>query len=116
MKTYLIALFFLFIYVDQDQDDIAGIWKMAENNVEVEIKKDGDVYHGTVVKSEVEKAIGKVILRDFKENGDEWKGKFYAAKKDRLVDATLKPTGNDAMEMVVKAGFKTKRVPMNRAE
>ena len=89
----------------------------VETNVtKVEIKKEGDVYNGTVVKSDVEKAIGKVVLRDFKKDGDEWKGKFYAVKRDRMVDATLKPTGEDAMEMVVSAGPRTKTVPMTRAE
>lgn len=116
MKTLLISFVLLFVSIGQDQDDIAGIWKMAENNAEVEIKKEGDIYNGTVVKSDVEKAIGKVILRDLKKEGDEWKGKFYAAKKDRLVDAILVLTGEDAMEMVVKAGPKTKTVSMTRAE
>ena len=89
---------------------------MAENNAEVEIKKEGDVYNGTVTKSDVEKAIGKVVLRDFKKDGDEWKGKFYAAKRDRLVDATLKSAGDDTMEMVVSAGRRTKTVSMTRVE
>ena len=116
MKMLLISIVLLFVSLGQDQDDITGVWKMAENNAEVEIKKEGDVYNGTVVKSDVEKAIGKVVLRDFKKDGDEWKGKFYAVKRDRMVDATLKPTGEDAMEMVVSAGPRTKTVPMTRAE
>ncbi|MEO1255358.1 MAG: DUF2147 domain-containing protein [Bacteroidota bacterium] len=116
MKTLLISFALLFISVDQDQDDITGVWKMAENNAEVEIKKEGDVYNGTVVKSDVEKAIGKVVLRDFKKDGDEWKGKFYAVKRDRMVDATLKSAGENAMEMVVSVGRRTKTVPMARVE
>ncbi len=116
MKMLLISFVLLFITLDQDQNDISGVWKMAENNAEVEIKKEGDIYNGTVVKSDVEKAIGKVVLQDFKREGDEWKGKFYAAKRDRLVDATLKSTGGDAMEMVVTAGRRSKTVPMTRVE
>lgn len=116
MKTLIISFVLLFISMDQNQNDIAGIWKMAENNTEVEIKKEGDVYNGTVVKSDIEKAIGKEILQDFKKDGNEWKGKFYAVKRDRLVDATLKSTSEDMMEMVIMAGPKTKTVPMTRVK
>lgn len=116
MKTLLISFVLLFTHFDKDQNDIAGIWKMAENNAEIEIKKEGDVYNGTVIKSDVEKAIGKVVLIDFKKEGDEWKGKFYAVRRDRTVNATIKETGADAMEMVINSGRRSRTVPMTRAK
>ncbi len=116
MKTLLISFLLLFVSISQDGSDIAGTWKINENNTEVEIKKEGDVYNGTVVKSDIEKAIGKVILRDFKKEGDKWKGKFYAVKKDRLVDATLNSVAEDMMKMMVMAGPRTKTVPMTRVK
>lgn len=117
MKTTLfISLLFLFMQPVQETDKIAGVWKLAQNNTEIEMVQEGDSYTGTVVKSDAEKAIGKVILKDFKQEGDVWKGKFYAVKRDRLVDATLKETGDGTLEMEVKAGRRSKKLALTKAE
>jgi len=117
MKTSLIVtvLFFSFQPLQNDEK-IVGTWKLAENKTELEIVKDGDIYKGTVVKSEVEKAIGKEILQDFKKDGDVWKGKFYAVKRNRLVDATIKESGENSLEMKVTAGRRSKTINLTRSE
>lgn len=115
MKTTLFTtLLLFFLYPIQEETKITGIWKLAENNTEVDITEDGGLYQGTVVKSEATKGIGKVILQDFKKEGEVWKGKFYAVKRDRLVDATLEPNGQNKLSLQIKAGRMSRTLELTR--
>ncbi|HHP7242975.1 MAG TPA: hypothetical protein ACFCUD_14975 [Cyclobacteriaceae bacterium] len=117
MKTaILFSVISFFTLISQDQNGIEGMWKMSENNTEIEIKKDGDVYTGTVVKSDVEKAIGKEVLKGLVKDGEEWKGKFYIVRRDRTTNATIKQIDTDNLEMEVKAGLISKTISMKRSQ
>ena len=114
--TIVITLVLFFVSPWQETREIAGLWKMSDNGTEIEIEKEGDAYQGTVVKSEAAKAMGKVVLQDFKKEGDLWKGKFYAARRDRLVDATLKETDGNTLQLEVQAGRKSRKLNLTRAK
>ncbi|MEL6557564.1 MAG: hypothetical protein AAFQ94_05225 [Bacteroidota bacterium] len=113
--TLLLAALFLFT-PGQDQSEIVGLWNMTENDTQIEIVKVGDSYTGTVIKSKSEKAIDKVILRDFTKDGEDWKGKFYAVKRDRLLDAKLKTTGDDSLELEITARGRLRKLKLERAK
>ncbi len=114
----LVILFLsnLFINLNQDKSAILGKWKIDQDNTLIEITQDGDLFKGTVIKSDKEKALGKEILQDFKLENGIWKGKFYAAKRDRLVDATLSETDDQTLKMEVKAGRNTKTIRLTKAK
>ncbi len=114
--TMFIILLSLFMQPIKEEEFIIGNWNLSENNTEIQIVKEGSIFQGTIVKSDAKKAIGKIVLRDLKKDGEVWKGKFYALQKDRLVDATLKAIGDNTLEMEVSAGMKSKIVKMTRAE
>ncbi len=117
MKTLMLILLSVsFLQPIQESNDILGNWKLSEDNTQIEIVKSGDAYNGTVVDSDIKEVIGKVVLKDFKKQGDVWKGKFYAARKNRLLDATLKETGNNTLEMKVSAGPRSKTLTMTRVK
>lgn len=116
MKSILIFTLSLFICQPvQEEDKLQGIWKLP-NNVEIQMVKDGDIYTGTVVRADIEKAVGKILLRDFKKYGDVWKGKFYVARKDRLLDATLTLKRDDSLEVELDAGRKKNKLNLSRTE
>ena len=117
MKVIVIlTTLLLMLQPSQDESKILGTWRLAENNTEIEIVKDSNIYSGTVVKSDAQKAIGKVLLQDFEKDGDVWKGKFYAVKRDRLVDAIVTKLDENTLEMEVKAGRRSRTLQMVRVE
>lgn len=117
MKTILLlTLSFLINNPVQDEDKLLGTWELPKNSVEIQMVKDGDIYTGTVVKADVEKAIGKVLMQDFKKDGDVWKGKFYVARKGVLLDATLTLLEEDVLEMEIDAGRRKNTINLKRTE
>lgn len=117
MKTIIVLTVSLFLMSPlQQEDPILGTWSLDENKTDIEITKDGENYKGIVIKSDAEKAIGKVILQDLKKEGEVWVGKFYAVRKDRLVDATLTALGDDDLELKVMAGRRSRTLDLSRLE
>jgi uncharacterized protein (DUF2147 family) len=117
MKTIaLISFMLFFVKPGQDNPGILGTWVMEDNNTEIEIEKDGDLYKGTVTKSDLEKAVGKEMLQDLKEADGIWKGKFYVVRRDRLVDVTLKELDDGMLEMEITGPIRSKIVNLSRAE
>ncbi len=112
----IICMLFSFSVYSQGKTPMEGKWKMPDNVTEVEIKKKGNVFNGTAIKSDKENIVGKVILQDFRQEGNIWKGKFYAVNKNRLVNATLKKINDNTLDMQVKAGFMSKTVKLTRVE
>jgi uncharacterized protein (DUF2147 family) len=111
------VIYFLVIIFSESalKTDIVGTWKLPEDNTEVEIKKDGEDYKGVVVKSDIETVIGEEIIRDLKEKDGIWKGKFYAVRKDRLVDIMIIPNG-DELDVEISARRRTKTMKWTRVE
>ncbi len=98
------------------QDEITGNWNTGNNNTVVMIhQKESGEYAGTVVTSDNSDAIRKEILRDVSKDNGQWDGKFYFAKRDRLLDATLSPRG-DILEINIGTGRRSKTVEWTRAD
>lgn len=117
MKTILLfTLSFMFHQPIQEEDMLLCTWNFPKNKLTIEMVKSGEIYEGTVAKAPAKQAIGKVLLQDFKREGDVWKGKFYVIPKDRLLDATLTLKEDDVLEMEIDAGRKTNKIVLTRSE
>jgi uncharacterized protein (DUF2147 family) len=115
MKALIIYFLVMIFSIPAPESDIVGIWNVPDEEIEVEIKKDGDSYKGVIVKAEKEKAIGKEILRDLKEKDEKWTGKFYAIRKDRLLDVVITPNGEE-LDLEISTGWKTKTMKWTRVK
>jgi len=117
MKTILVlTLSFIINNPTQEEDKLLGTWNFPKDKLAIKMVKNGDIYEGTAVKAPAEQAIGKVLLQDFKKEGNVWKGKFYVIPKDRLLDATLILKEDGSLEMEIDAGRKTNKIVLTRSE
>lgn len=90
------------------QQSLTGIWNIGKANTKIEITVINGVYEGKIVASDNANAkIGKRLLKDIKLDEGEWKGKLFAAKRGKWMDAVLKEKGNQLL-VTVKAGFSSK--------
>lgn len=103
----LFALLLIMLISTPHQEDITGKWKTPKENSIVEIKKNGAIWEGVVIKSDNEKAIGQKVLQDLKKDGSAWKGKVYAIEKDKLLDVEIELDEN-VLELTVKSGWMSK--------
>jgi uncharacterized protein (DUF2147 family) len=115
MKALIIYFLVMIFSVPESESDIVGNWNIPEEDIQVEIKKDGEIYNGVIVKAEKEAAIGKEILRDLKEEDGKWTGKFYAVRKDRLLDVVITPNG-DELDLEISTGRRTRTMKWTRVE
>ena len=96
------------------QTDLSGVWDTDNDNTIVEISQVDDRYTGRIKSTDNEKAeIGKVILKDLKENGSEWNGRIYAAKRGEWYDVEITPD-EDVLKLKISAGFLSKSVVWKR--
>lgn len=108
MKTAFILMLSLLIGAPSlSTHELTGVWEIPEEKVHVEIKQDGDSYNGVIIRSKVEAAIGKVILRDLTKDKGVYKGQLFAAKHNRMVDVIITPKG-DQLELKVSAGIRSR--------
>lgn len=109
MKKITIILFALFATLSMKaQQSIVGIWNTGEENTKIEITESNGAFSGKILSSDDAKAkIGNQILKDFKFNNGEGRGKMYAAKKGKWYDAVLKEKENQ-LEVKIKVGLMSK--------
>lgn len=113
--AFLIVSLFLTISLFS-QDFTKAIWLTGEDNTKIETYQKEGAWFGKIVSSDNPKAkIGKDILRGFKKNNGQWKGKLFAAKRGKLLDAEIKPT-EEALNITVSAGFFSKQLQWIRKE
>ena len=95
MHRYLYTLWILGIaWTVQAQSNIAGKWQTGRYNTIVETYEKDGLWFGKIISSDNPDAkIGNDVLRDFKKKDGKWFGQLYAAQRDRLLDATIKPEG-----------------------
>ena len=115
MKTIMMYVLLVLFTSTESGPEILGTWLIPDENVKVEITCDGDVCTGVVVKAPKDVIIGKEILRDLKERNGKWKGKFYAIRKDKLLNAELNPNG-DELDVEVSAGLGSKSFTWTRVD
>ena len=112
LTLFFIAFFFTSNLIAQDT--IAGIWLTGQENTKIETYQKEGLWYGKIISSDNPKAkIGVDILRGFKQVKGEWKGKLYAIKRGKEIDAVIKPA-TDNLEINVTAGFFTKTLEWKR--
>ena len=89
-------------------NSLEGKWQTGVDNTVIETYQKDGAWFGKIVSSDNAKAkIGADILKDFKEDGDTWKGQLYAAKKGKFLDAVITPA-KDKLLIEVSSGMFSK--------
>lgn len=109
-NSVFISIFFFVTITLTAQEMTEGIWLTGEENTMIETYQKDGAWYGKIVSSDNPKAImGRDILQHFINENDKWKGKLYAAKRDKLLDAEIIPAA-DKLNIIVSAGFFTKEL------
>jgi hypothetical protein len=96
--------------------DVTGTWDTGQENTLVKIFEKEGVYFGEIVSSDNSKVeIGKQLIKDLMYKKGKWKGKLYAIKKKKWVNAEMElEDGN--MKIKIKAGFSRKTLKWKKVE
>lgn len=114
MKAIITFYFFISVLTINAQQSLAGTWNTGQDNTQIEISSTQGVYSGKIIASDNAKAkIGRLLLKDLKSVGEEWKGKLYSPKKNKWLTAVLKEKG-DQLLVTVKAGMMSKTLKWKR--
>ncbi|MFT4565406.1 MAG: hypothetical protein ACI9FN_000359 [Saprospiraceae bacterium] len=115
-KIIILFALFLFSFGLSAQEITEGIWHTGKDNTKIETYQKEGGWFGRIVSSENKKAkIGKDILMGFAKEGNIWKGQLFAAKRDKVLEATITPHDN-TLEITVSAGFFTKNLSWQKEE
>jgi len=111
MKILTSILFTIFFIASLSAQDFPkGIWLTGKENTKIETYEKEGAWYGKIVSSDNPKAkIGNDILRDFKAEAGQWKGKLFAAKRGKILDAVIEPN-EEVLTIAVSAGFFTKEL------
>lgn len=115
MKALLITTLSLLIALSMPSADIIGIWKVEDQDAQIEIKEVKGEIVGQIVKSEKEKAIGKTILRNIEKKKGFYTAELYSFKQERWFDAEITPK-KEQLEIEVSAGWASKTVYWNKVK
>ena len=117
MKRLNIILFALFMTLGLSAQDFPkGVWLTGEENTKIETYEKEGAWYGKIVSSDNPQAkIGNDILRGFRQADGKWKGKLFAAKRGKILDAVIEPTEDD-LNITVVAGFFTKTLVWKKAK
>lgn len=117
MKKTAVFLIVLFTsFSAYAQSPIEGVWATGKDNTMVEIRGTDDVVEGKIHTSDNAKAeIGKLIIKDLREDDGSYNGKLYIIKMQRWVNATFSPKG-EKLIVTVSAGFRSKTVEWEKAD
>jgi uncharacterized protein (DUF2147 family) len=109
-KLFLVLIFSLLSSALFAQTDLTGTWNTGKDNTLVKIFEKDGVYVGEIESSDNPKAeIGKQLIKDLRNEDDEWAGKLYAIKKKEWVDAEMELI-DDNLKITIKAGFFKKTI------
>ena len=96
------------------QGELEGKWQTGEDNSVVEVTETGGVAVGKLVSSDNPNAVmGTEILRNLTEADGSWSGKIWAAKRKKLMDATITPSAN-TLQIKVSAGIASRTLNWTR--
>ena len=110
MKHLILIVATLCAFSVFGQSNLTGTWDTGEENTVIEITELAGKKSGKIKSSDNPKAtIGKVIVKDLKKNGSSWKGKIYAAKRQKWYDAVLTRKRN-ILEIEISVGFFSKTI------
>lgn len=92
------------------QSSIEGIWNTGKENTKIEIAAVNGIYAGKIVSSDNAKAkIGAQLIKEVQLVDGQWKGKLFAAKKKKWMDAVLEEKDNELL-ITVKAGLMSRTI------
>lgn len=98
------------------QSALDGSWQTGEDNTIVKIETVDGTATGKLVSSDNTKArAGTEIVRDFQQVEGIWTGKIFAAKRNKLMDATITPAA-DSLNIKVSAGMMSKKLVWTRTK
>ena len=108
MKNLILIIATLYSFSAFAQADLSGVWATGDDNTKIEIADvDGQVT-GKIKSSDNQNAkIGKVILKDLKEDGNQWKGQIFAARRGEWHNVEIKPK-KDVLELIISVGLFSK--------
>lgn len=109
MKTLPILLCLMSFTISINaQQHLTGIWNTGKDNTKIEITEVDGVVQGKIFSSDNANAqIGKLLLKDVKSVDGEWKGKLFAVKRGKWMDAVLEEKSNQLL-ITVNAGLRNK--------
>ncbi|MEM9547720.1 MAG: hypothetical protein AAGA77_17190 [Bacteroidota bacterium] len=117
MRTLFIYSILFTALSTHAQESIEGIWNTGKENTKIEIAEVEDgIYEGKILSSDNENAkVEKALLREVNLIDGEWKGKLFAPKKKKWMDAVLMKKEN-RLHIKVKAGFMSKTIKWTKEE
>ena len=115
MKHLILVLAVLCSFSVSRQSKLVGAWDTKEDNTIIVISESDSNILGKIESSDNPKAaVGKVILKDLKPNGNSWKGTIYAARRKQWYDAVITLKGN-VLEIEIQVGFFSKTIEWNKS-
>ncbi len=113
-NTFIICLLFASINVFS-QSTLDGVWNTGNNNTIIEVTESNGTITGKIKSSDkADIEIGKVILKDLKEEDDKWVGSIYAHKRKQWYDVEIYRK-NNLLELEVSTGFFSKSLTWKEA-
>mgnify|MGYP001548423708 CR=1 FL=1 len=114
----LIALCLAFTALQVSADDIAGIWKHADEPGWIEITLEDGRGTGTVLRNDkFPERVGRKILKGLQPAGEgEWHGQVYAERMGEYRDVKVLLAAPDSMHFKVKVGFITRTLEWVRSD
>ena len=113
-KLILVIMISLLAISTRAQEMTTGVWSTGEENTKIETYQKDGLWYGQIISSDNPKAvIGTDILIGFKKEKEIWVGKLYAVKRDKTLDAIIKPQ-KDEMNITVSAGLFKKQLSWKR--
>lgn len=92
------------------QSTITGVWNMGKDNTLLDIKEVGGVSTGTVIASDNAELKGKLMLKDVKHTGNEWKGQLYVPRLGKWAEVTITKQDASKLSVAVSAGIASRTV------
>jgi len=114
MKSLILIIVCVFSAATLSAQMTAGTWNTGQQNTIVETYEKDGAWFGKVVSSDNPKVkIGLEILRGFKLEDEELKGKMFAAKRNKEFDAVIDPS-DEKLLITISAGFMTRKLTWER--
>ena len=109
-NIFLVLIISLFSMNSFAQSDVSGEWIVGEQNTVVKIEQQSVIYSGKTISSDNPKVeIGKLMVKELKQNKSKWEGKVYSPKRKEWYDAEFTPKDNK-LTIEISVGFFSKTV------
>ena len=117
MKYLLLHILFLILAFPLCAQELeSASWNTGEENTIIETYQKDGMWFGRILSSDSPEAkIGKDILQGFKFEDGEWKGKLFAAKKGKLLNAVMAPNDSE-LKITVSAGMFKRKISWEKVD